>query len=307
MKTVLISGAHGFLGRYCAAEFARHGYRVAGIGHGDWRDAPASAVGVDLWLEGDITLARLAELAISPDVIVHAAGSGSVGFSLAHPREDFERSVDTTLALLEYARCAPQPPRLVLLSSAAVYGCADAAQLAPETPLLPTSPYGVHKCLAEQLCDSYCNHFGVPTSIIRFFSVYGEGLRKQLLWEACRRMSSAQSGTALEFFGAGSETRDWLHATDAARLVRLVAEDPRGGLVCNGGTGTAVAVRDILEQLADAMAWRGPIGFNGVVRQGDPTHLCADVTRALQLGWRPTMTLADGLAAYAGWFKGETC
>lgn len=305
MKTVLITGAHGFLGRYCAAEFSRHGYQVTGLGHGAWDAVEAAAAGVDLWLAGDITLSALAALPCCPDVIVHAAGSGSVTYSLAHPREDFERSVDTTAALLEYARLASRPPRLVLLSSAAVYGCSEVSPLSIDTPTNPTSPYGVHKSMAEQLCVSYGEHFGAPSSVIRFFSVYGEGLKKQLLWEACRRMSVAASGTTLEFFGSGSETRDWLHACDAARLVRLVAEHSRSGLVVNGGVGAAVSVRDILEPLAAAMEWRGAISFNGMVRPGDPEHLCADISDAMKLGWSPAVTLSDGLARYAAWFRGQ--
>jgi UDP-glucose 4-epimerase len=236
MKTVLITGAHGFLGRYCAAEFASNGYRVIGIGHGAWSAAEAAAAGVDLWFERDVSLTALAELPGCPDAIVHAAGSGSVSFSLSRPREDFERSVETTLALLEYARLADGAPHLVLLSSAAVYGCAGAEPLAVDVPSHPTSPYGVHKNLAEQLCASYRDHFGVASSVIRFFSVYGPGLKKQLLWEACSRMSAAPSRNILEFFGSGAETRDWLHAVYAARLVRMVAEHHQGGLVVNGWT-----------------------------------------------------------------------
>lgn len=302
-KTVLISGAHGFLGRYCAAEFASKGYRVVGIGHGTWQDFPASSCGVELWLEGDVTLARLAELTVIPDVIVHAAGSGSVGFSLSHPQEDFARSVDTTVALLEYARSLAIPPQVLLLSSAAVYGRAESTLLTTDMPLQPTSPYGVHKGLAEQLCASYRTHFGIPASIIRFFSVYGEGLRKQLLWEACRRMGSAVAGEALEFFGTGTETRDWLYAGDAARLVRLVAEHAECGMIVNGGTGHAVCVREVLTQLAAALQWQGEIHFNGIVRPGDPEHLCADISGSNRLGWQPLRSLHDGLTGYANWFR----
>lgn len=305
MKTVLITGAHGFLGRYCAAEFSRQGYRVMGIGHGTWDNSAVAGAGIDFWLEGDISLEQLVSLPWRPDIIVHAAGSGSVSFSLSHPMQDFERSVTTTLTVLEYARLAGYAPRIVLISSAAVYGCADESQIAEDTSLHPTSPYGVHKRMAEQLCFAYGEHFAVESSVIRFFSVYGPGLRKQLLWEACRRMSTAEASEPLEFFGTGSETRDWLHAKDAALLVRLVGEHAHAGLVINGGTGEAVAVCDILKHLAVEMRWRGTIGFNGIVRTGDPGHLCADRTRAGKLGWSPSVPLSDGLADYVAWFRGE--
>lgn len=302
MKTVLITGAHGFIGRYCAREFSNQGYRVMGIGHGNWDNAAADT-GMDFFLESDITFEQLASLPWHPDIIVHAAGSGTVSFSLSHPMQDFERSVATTAAVLEYARLADHNPIIVLISSAAVYGSTDKNKIAEDTPSSPKSPYGVHKRMAEQLCREYSEHFGVKSSVIRFFSVYGPGLRKQLFWDACRWMSLLENRLSLEFYGTGNETRDWLHARDAALLIRLVGEHNRAGLVVNGGTGKAVAVHDVLKWLADEVEWRGSISFNRIVRSGDPEHLCADCVRAGYLGWKPSVSLSDGLAEYVTWFR----
>jgi len=304
-KTVLITGAHGFLGRYCAAEFCRQGYRVMGIGHGSWDNAAAAAAGVEMWVEGSITLENLASLPLRPDIIVHAAGSRSVSYSLSNPMQDFESSVTTTLAVLEFARLAAHSMRIVLISSAAVYGSTDINRITEDTPACPTSPYGIHKHMAEQLCSSYRQHFGVESTVIRFFSVFGPGLRKQLLWEACCRMSSAEAPKSLEFFGTGNETRDWLHARDAALLVRLAGEYAHDGLVINGGTGEAISVSDIIERLAAEMGWSGRISFNKIVRNGDPEHLCADCVRSGHLGWVPSVSLSDGLADYTAWFRGS--
>jgi UDP-glucose 4-epimerase len=305
MKTVLITGAHGFIGRYCAREFSSQEYRVMGIGHGTWDDSSVADVGIDFWLEGDITLEQLALLPWNPDIIVHAAGSGSVTFSLLHPMQDFERSVTSTLVLLEYARLASHAPRIILISSAAVYGSTKEIKAAESGLLHPKSPYGVHKCIAEQLCREYQEHFEVESSVIRFYSVYGPGLRKQLLWEACRRISAAEPNETLEFYGTGNETRDWLHVQDAALLIRLVGEHVSTGLIVEGGTWKAIAVCDILKNLVVMMGWEGKIGFNGIVRSGDPEHLCADGHHLGYLGWNSSISLSEGLAEYVAWFRGS--
>lgn len=304
MKTVLITGAHGFLGRYCAREFSRHGFRVIGLGYGSWDGESHEDFGIQRWIEGAVNLDTLQSVGEPVDVVVHCAGSGSVGFSLTNPLQDFQRTVDTTLAVLEFMRHSAPGATLVYPSSAAVYGCRDAAPICESDPLQPVSPYGVHKKIAEELCASYASNFGLRVSIIRFFSIYGSGLRKQLLWEACRRVAAAGQGE-VEFFGTGSEMRDWLHVQDAAALVYTVGNAAEAGLVVNGGCGTSVPVRDVLTMVAGEFGGRVRITFNGLVREGDPKHFYADTTSALGLGWVPRVTLREGVSDYAAWFHKE--
>lgn len=304
MKTVLITGAHGFLGRNCAREFAGRGFRVIGLGYGIWDDEAPADFGIGRWIESGVTLDALTAVNEPIDVIVHCAGSGSVGYSLAQPMKDFQMTVDTTLAVLEFMRLEAPGATLVYPSSAAVYGCRDAVPLREDDQLQPVSPYGFHKRIAEELCASYAGNYGLKVSIVRFFSIYGSGLQKQLLWEACRKLKGLQEGDAVEFFGTGDETRDWLHVRDAAALVRVLAERGGSDLVVNGGTGAAVRVGAILGRLAVEMGCKGQVGFNGVVRVGDPQHQCADITLGRELGWSPAVTLEEGLQEYVAWFRG---
>lgn len=304
MKSVLITGAHGFLGRYCAREFSNHGFRVIGLGYGSWVGESHENFGIQRWIEGTVNFDTLQSVGEPVDVIIHCAGSGSVGYSLNHPLQDFQRTVDTTLAVLEFMRLSAPAATLVYPSSAAVYGCRDAAPIHETDPLQPVSPYGVHKKIAEELCASYASNFGLRVSVIRFFSIYGTGLKKQLLWEACRRFARANSGD-VEFFGTGSEMRDWLHVQDAATLIFTIGNASVAGLVVNGGCGTSVPVRDVLNMVAGEFGGRVGITFNGLVREGDPKHFYADTTRALGLGWVPRVTLRDGVSDYTAWFHKE--
>jgi UDP-glucose 4-epimerase len=298
--TVLVTGAYGFVGRNVAKQFAGAGWTVVGIGHGSWARAEWRQWGISEWHTADITIDALLTYAGSPDVIVHCAGSGSVGFSLTHPQQDFERTVDTTVAVLEFVRLHAPHARVVYPSSAGVYGVAAKLPIVESDPLAPVSPYGVHKKIAEEVCCSYAQYFGVSVAIVRLFSVYGIGLRKQLLWDACTKIHSGEN----VFFGGGLETRDWLHIDDAASL--LMSASQHSSITCpivNGGAGLGVSVRDLLSELFICFDRNYAPQFSGVSRGGDPLHYIADISSLDSWGWHPKTPWQEGVREYAEWFK----
>jgi UDP-glucose 4-epimerase len=302
-RTVLVTGAHGFIGRYAARSAAHHGYRVVGMGHGAWLSDEWRVWGLSAWQEGDITIEGLRRCAEAPYAIVHAAGGASVPFSITHPQDDFQRTVQTSAAVVEYVRTQSPETRIVYCSSAGVYGLVGSVPIMETSPTSPISPYGVHKLMGEQLVRSYARHFGIRASIIRFFSVYGCGLRKQLLWDACGKFSLANP----VFMGTGREVRDWVHVEDAADLILAgitnAAADPP---VVNGGSNCGVTVADLLCQLSSHMSPEHERPrFSGISRTGDPTSLVADIEGATSWGWAPKHTWREGIAEYASWWIQE--
>ena len=300
-NTVLVTGAYGFVGRHVARQMAHIGCKVIGIGHGSWSREEWQSWGISEWHTADITLDMLLTYAALPEVIIHCAGSGSVGYSLTHPYQDFQRTVSSLIEVLEFVRIHSPHSRVVFPSSAGVYGLAETFPISESVPLLPVSPYGVHKKIAEQMCQSYAKNFGIATAIVRLFSVYGTGLHKQLLWDACKKIN--QGGN--EFFGTGEETRDWLHIDDAVTLLILASEHASTTCpIVNGGAGEEVTVRAVLGELFATFNRSDAPTFSGVMRGGDPTNYLADINRAVNWGWSPTINLQDGLKGYAIWFKG---
>jgi UDP-glucose 4-epimerase len=299
-ETVLVTGGFGFLGRAVARAFKRRGFRVVGIGHGNWSADEAMQHGFDQWHACDVSLATLSALGIAADRIVHCASSSSVGESIEQPLEAFRRTVQTTAELLEHVRLSGARPVVVYPSSAAVYGAADDRPLLETDRPNPVSPYGFHKLMTEQLLASQAACFGLRVAIVRLFSVYGNGLGKQLLWDAAGKLSSAAADVT--FAGTGEETRDWLHVDDAATLVAAASDGDEPCLVVNGGSGERVTVSTVLHMLREALGATPAIRFSGKVRPGDPRHYLADTTRATSLGWRPAVSLRDGLARYAEWY-----
>jgi len=210
--------------------------------------------------------------------------------------------VDTVAASLDFAcRCA-RLPRFVYVSSAAVYGDAGAGPIATSAPVQPISPYGEHKAAAEDLCRRAASENGLPVLIVRFFSLYGPGLRKQLLWDACGKLRDGHAA----FFGTGEEVRDWLHIEDAVRLLETAAAAASPACpVVNGGTGVGTAVRDVIAALADAIDPRAEVRFLGSGRTGDPRSYIAATGEALALGWSPDVVWHDGIREYAEWYMGR--
>lgn len=304
MKKVLITGAFGFLGRHTAKKMKEDGaYHITGIGHGKWNFHEYQQWGIDEWHNSTITFESLINLRNKFDVIIHCGGSGSVGFSIENPYEDFQKTVQSTLSILEYIRSQNYLCHFIYPSSPAVQGNIGDKAISENDPCNPVSPYGFHKKISEDLCSSYNKNFGIPVTIIRFFSIYGAGLQKQLLWDACLKIKEASE--EVSFFGTGEETRDWINEKDATRLISTVAltKDNLSLSVLNCGSGQKTTVRETLELLVRTYDKKIIVHFNQRVKDGDPRFYHADITLANKLGWEPEISLKEGFETYVNFFK----
>jgi UDP-glucose 4-epimerase len=306
--SVWITGANGFIGRYLARELADAGHAVHGIGHGAIHDSDKQRLGLQTWLNGEIDAANLNALAAGhglPSEIFHLAGGSSVGLSIAQPFEDFSRTVASTARLLEWLRSSARECRLIVASSAAVYGTDHEGPIAEDAVPAPMSPYGQHKLMAEQLCKSYSVTFGIRSTVARLFSVYGPHLRKQLLWDICSRLQ--EDGRTLLLGGTGAEIRDWTDVRDVARLLTKLGDLPQREAfrVINGGSGRGTKVADIASMLISNWGSEIAVRYSGVIRAGDPFSLLADDAslRRLPFDWR--IPIDQGLADYVKWFKDQ--
>jgi len=301
-KHIWVSGAAGFLGRRVVHHFHEAGWTVSGIEVAPLD--PTDDLPVAQWYErgvGEDALSGLAAHGL-PDCIFHAAGGGTVGYSYDQPLQDFDLSVRATAQMLDFLRLQAPDATFVLPSSAAVYGACPAEPLSENRTPAPLSPYGRHKLMAEHLCAQASDTFGLRTIAIRYFSLYGTNLRKQLLWDLGGKALAAEG--AVELFGTGEETRDMIQVEDAARLaLLLVGRQPEGRTLINGGSGRALTVREIAAGLLEALGLDLDLRFNGVDRPGDPKHYRADVRAAASLGYRPEVSFAEGITEYARWFR----
>lgn len=304
---VWVTGARGFIGQHVCRHFISLGWLVHGIGHGHWPES-AKLTGIQSWLNADVSFRNLHSLYLQvgkPDLIVHLAGGSSVGVSIANPREDFQRTVVSTAEVLEWIRLEAPSTTLLALSSAAVYGSGHAGPIVETAPTQPASPYGYHKLMLEELCRSYASSYGLRCVLLRPFSVYGPGLRKQLLWDICQRLAS--SSERLNLGGTGKEQRDWVHVEDLLQAMQLVLPVASQDVpVFNVGTGIGVPIRQNARLVIEAFvgdATKCQLTFDGQARPGDPSCLIADCTRLRVLGFEPKRSLRKGIAEYVSWFR----
>lgn len=306
MQIAWVTGARGFIGRRLARYLHGRGLMVCGIGHGHLPLDLLPQAGLASWSNSEITaeaLDRLAGDRGAPDLVFHLAGGSAVSASMHAPFEDFMRTTNTTARLLEWLRSHSPSSNVLVASSAAVYGDTRGVPAEESRQAAPISPYGYHKWMMEQLCREYSQVFGLRTSALRMFSIYGEGLRKQLLWDCSVKLTG--KAELIELGGTGQELRDWVHVDDAVammyRAVELASVDCP---ILNGGSGTGVSVRDIVALLRTALGRSAKVEFSGTPRRGDPAVLVADARRMNSAGITCQVPLAAGVQRYADWFQG---
>lgn len=156
--------------------------------------------------------------------------------------------------------------------------------------------------MVEQLLEQAARFQGLQAVSLRIFSAYGPGLRRQVVWEACRQ---AVRDGEIVLDGTGGETRDFLHAADVARAVRCTAENlfPRDGVILVA-SGREVSIQELAEQVART-AGTPPPRFRGNPRPGDPARWSADIQRLRALGFTPEVGLEDGIDGVLRWVRAE--
>lgn len=302
---ILVTGVMGFIGRSVAKHYVQNGWEVLGVGTNSWGREPLACESKI----APITNANLQELGFAPDVIFHAAGTGSVSLAEQNPLVEYERAIGSLVEVLTFASSLRRPPLLIFPSSVAVCGSAIEMPIAEDCTADPISNYGWHKKISESVCEMYRTQFGIPIQILRLFSVYGPGLEKQLLWDACQKFHAGEN----EFFGTGREVRDWVHIADLLQAVDLLAaqtlnlnfaNQETANQTVNLGGGVPVTNKEILTLLA-AEFGISEVRFSGESRPGDPTAYVADVSRLRSFGFAPEISLEAGVREYASWFKSQ--
>jgi UDP-glucose 4-epimerase len=297
MTRLLVTGAGGFLGRYLIEEANAQQLKVMGVDRIP-RPRELNCQWAECLLPSDPFESLVAET--QPEVIIHAAGTASVQDSILHPLDDFKQNVFVFAHVLETVRGFAPSCRVILISSAAVYGNPQKMPVAESAATHPLSPYGYHKLLCELMGLQYAQVYGVKFAAARVFSAYGEGLRKQVLWDICQKILSG----GVDLSGTGDETRDFVHARDVAKgLFTLMAHARFDGGIYNLANGEQVKIRDLAALLSQAMNRSVEIKFSGVNRQGDPLNWQADTHAIRELGFEPSIKFEEGARRYADWVR----
>ena len=304
-NTVVITGSRGFLGGYVARQFASSGWRVVGVDRKDKRFGESSSTIPGEYHLIDLSGPDLARVVdeTRPDLVIHAAGPSSVVGSVADPEKDFAGSAVLLFHLLDTLRRSNHDSRCIYLSSAAVYGNPVSLPIGEGDLIAPISPYGYHKWFGEQILTEFNQLYGIKNCAVRIFSAYGQGNRKQVIWDICRKVLFEP---CVYLSGTGQETRDFIHVEDLARAVHLLAEKaPFAAEPYNLGEGRETSIHELANRVMKALGVEKQIIFSGEEREGDPTRWLSDLTRLRKLGFSPNISFEEGVSQYADWFRKE--
>jgi UDP-glucose 4-epimerase len=239
-----------------------------------------------------------------PQVICHQAAQIDVRKSMSDPRHDADVNVGGLLNLMQAAVAAGSVEHVLFASSGgATYGDTDVIPTPESHPQRPVSHYGAAKAASELYLGVYRANFGIRSTALRYSNVYGP--RQDPHGEAgvvaifCGRLLDRKPCT---IFGDGKQTRDYVFAGDVARANLLAAEKRFDGAL-NVGTGVETDVVGVHALLARAAGVSDGPQF-APARLGEQLRSCIDASAAAgAIGWKPEVSIADGLARTLEWFR----
>jgi len=306
----LVTGVAGFIGSTLAGRLLDQGARVTGIDcFTDYYPRPVKEANLATLLgrpgfdfvESTIQAADLGRLLSDATHVFHLAAQAGVRKSWGR---DFgvytTNNIEATQVLLE-ACVGRTIERLVYASSSSVYGDETPLPMRETAVPAPLSPYGVTKLAAEHLCALYHANHGVPCVALRYFTVYGPRQRPDMAFH--RFLRAAITSQPIVLYGDGEQTRDFTFVADAAAATASAATRGVPGRVYNIGGGSRVSVNRVLDIVGRLAGRPLDIRREGV-QKGDMRDTYADTSRArADLGFAPTVTIEEGLAAEYEWMK----
>jgi nucleoside-diphosphate-sugar epimerase len=305
----LVTGVAGFVGSHLAERLITLGHEVVGVDRfSDYYGRPLKEGNLArLHGEARFQLAEvdLAQADVRPlldgcEVVFHQAAQAGVRASWGRSFEAYLRdNVLATQRLLEAAKEYGALRKLVYASTSSVYGDTVPLPMRESSLTAPYSPYGVTKLAAENLCELYRNNFGLPTIALRYFTVYGPRQRPDMAFH--RFMEAILDNRPIGLFGDGEQTRDFTFVADIVEANMLAAREGVFG-VYNVGGGSRVTVNEVLSVLSDIT---GPVKIERQPKEaGDMAHTWADISAASKaIGYKPRVSLREGLAAQFEWHK----
>jgi len=304
----LVTGAAGFIGSHLVSALLDAGAEVTGLDcFTDYYARPIKESNLRVnagrpgfhFISGSIQGAELSTLLENKTHVFHLAAQAGVRKSWGRDFRIYtEHNVDATQRLLE--ACVGLPlERFVYASSSSVYGDNASMPMKEDALPQPVSPYGVTKLAAEQLCYLYFVNHRVPTTAVRYFTVYGPRQRPDMGFH--RFLTAALKGDPITVYGDGEQTRDFTFVTDAVAATIAAGKKGHPGRVYNVGGGSRVSLNQLFTIIERVSGKRLDLRREAT-QKGDMRDTFADTSLArTDLEFRPAVTLEQGVEAEYRW------
>ena len=305
MSTYLVTGGAGFIGSHLSAALIARGHTVRVV------DSLVTGFRHNLQPGVEFVVADLADAAAATaavdgvDYVLHQAAIPSVPRSVKNPVESHRANVDAMLNILVAARDGGVK-RVVFAGSSSVYGDQPTLPKREDMPTKPMTPYALQKLMSEQYGQMFTRLYGLEVVTTRYFNVFGPRQDPGSPYSGVISLfiKALIEGTRPMIYGDGGQTRDFTFVTNVVDGVLRAAETPAvGGEVFNVATGGRVSLNQLLATLKQILGSDAE-AIHEAARMGDVRDSQADIAKAERLlGYRPTVTLEEGLRETVAWFK----
>ena len=310
---ILVTGGAGFIGSHLVERLLQEGYEVLCLDNfNDYYDPKLKERNISAALkQPNFTLVRgdILDEGLLQDIfekyriekIVHLAALAGVRPSLVAPMRYVEVDIKGTVNLLEAAR-EHAVKQFIFGSSSSVYGINKKVPFSEEDPTeLQASPYATAKKAGELYCRTYHHLYRIPTTILRFFTVYGPRQRPDMAIHKFTRLMLA--GKPVPMFGDGSSARDYTYIDDCIDGIMAALEKPFDFEIFNLGNSSAVQLRELIELIGRKLGVEPQIE-RLPEQPGDVPVTYADISKARALlGYNPKVTLEEGIERFIKWYN----
>jgi len=250
-------------------------------------------------IKGDIRdKTLLKEILGVVDYVFHEAAQAGIRISVKDPMKPHEVNTTGTLNLLETALDS-DVKKIINASSSSVYGKVEYLPFDENHPNQPVSPYGVSKLMAEHYCRVFEELYGLKSVSLRYFTVYGPRMRPDLAISIFTK--AALKDETITIFGNGGKTRDFTCVEDIVRANLICMK--KGSGVYNIGSGHSITIDELASKIIEINESKSEVVYTDSMK-GDAEHTLSSSEKAWkEIGWKPEVTIEDGLERYAKWIS----
>lgn len=312
-QTILVSGGAGFIGSHLCQKLLKSDYKIICLDNFNnfysLKIKEGNINGIKnnadfLLVRGDILDLNLLEEIFQKEKIkkiIHLAALAGVRTSLDSPVRYTETNISGTINLLEMAR-KYKIEQFVFASSSSIYGKNSKVPFGEkEKNMIPISPYAATKLSGEIFCQTYHKLYNIPTTILRFFTVYGPRQRPEMaIYKFVRLIIE---GKPISIFGNGESIRDYTYVDDIVEGIIKAVQTPFNFEIFNLGGSKPIKLKKLIKVISEELNIEAKI-IKMPNQSGDPLITYADVSKAKKLlKWQPTISIEEGLKEFVNWYR----
>ncbi|MDD4690276.1 MAG: NAD-dependent epimerase [Eubacteriales bacterium] len=313
-KTYLVTGAAGFVGYHLTKLLTSKGCKVIGYDNiNDYYDVNLKHARLEdlandnfTFIKGDLADKEAVDKLFAkykPEIVINLAAQAGVRYSIENPQVYIESNIIGFFNILEACRNNPVE-HLLYASSSSVYGANEKIPFSTEDKVdNPVSLYAATKKSNELMAHTYSHLYKIPTTGLRFFTVYGPYGRPDMAYFSFT--NKIMAGEKIKIFNNGDMYRDFTYVDDIVKgIENMLCNPPKGNYkVYNIGNNSPEKLMDFIETLENAIGKKAEKEFHPM-QPGDVYRTYADVTDLINdFDFKPSTSIAEGLGKFAEWYK----